>query len=58
LSAKGVEADLVDVTRDSEALREMRMLAGGARTAPVITVCDKVLLGFNKEELEAAASCL
>ena len=58
LSARGVEADLVDVTRDTDALREMKTLAGGARTAPVIALCNKVLVGFNKEELEEAAGCL
>jgi glutaredoxin len=57
-TGKGVEVDLVDVTRDSEALQEMRKLAGGVRTAPVISICDKVFVGFNKRELEEAASCL
>jgi len=58
LSGKGVDFDMVDVTRDSEALLEMKKLAGGVRAAPVISVCDKVLLGFNKKELEEAANCL
>jgi glutaredoxin len=58
LSGRGVDVDLVDVTSDSEALKEMKKLTGGIRTAPVISVCDKVLVGFNKKELEEATSCL
>ena len=58
LSGKGLDFDMVDVTRDSEALGEMKKLAGGVRTAPVISICDKVLVGFDKKELEEAASCL
>ena len=58
LSGKGVDFDMVDVTRDSEALLEMKRLARGVRTAPVISVCDKVILGFNEKELEEAVSCL
>jgi len=58
LSAKGIDADLVDVTRDSEALKEMTKLTGGIRRAPVISLCDKVLVGFNKKELEEASNCL
>jgi len=58
LSGKGLDFDMVDVTRDSEALGEMKKLAGGVRTAPVISICDKVLVGFDKKQLEEAASCL
>ncbi len=58
LSEKGVEFDLVDVSRDAVAFEEMRKISKGARTAPIISVCDKVLLGFKKEELEEAVSCL
>lgn len=58
LAGKGLDADLVDVSRDIDALQEMKNLTGGVRTAPVISVCDKVLIGFNKKELEEAASCL
>jgi glutaredoxin len=57
-AGKGVEVDLVDVSGDNEALLEMRKLSGGVRTAPVISICDKVFVGFNKKELEEAASCL
>ena len=58
LAERGADVDLVDVTSDSEAFQEMKKLSGGVRTAPVISVCDKVLIGFNKEQLEEAASCL
>lgn len=58
LSDKGVEFDYIDVTRDGEALREMRTLSRGARSVPIISVCDKVLVGFNRIELEKAISCL
>ena len=58
LSEKGVDFELVDVTTNSEALLEMKKLSGGARTAPVISVGDKVLIGFDKMQLEEALSCL
>ncbi len=58
LSEKGVEFDLVDVSSDPEAFQEMRKLSRGAKTAPIISVCDQVLLGFKREELEKAVSCL
>ena len=58
LSEKGVEFDSFDITSDREALREMQELSHGARTAPVISVGDKVLVGFNKEELEEAVNCI
>ncbi len=58
LTGKGLDVDLVDVSSDVTALQEMKKLTGGVRTAPVISVCDKVLIGFNKKELEEAADCL
>jgi glutaredoxin 3 len=58
LSEKGVDFEQVDVTTDIEALLEMKKLSGGARTAPVISVCDKVLVGFEQMQLEEALSCL
>ncbi len=58
LTEKGVQFDIFDVTRDMNAFQEMRSISHGARTAPVISICDKVLVGFNKEELERAVSCL
>jgi len=58
LAGKGLDVTLLDVSSDIEALQEMQKLTGGIRTAPVISVCEKVLVGFNKKELEEAASCL
>ena len=58
LSEKGVEFDSFDITRDREALQEMQELSHGARTAPVISVGDKVLVGFNRKELEEAVNCI
>jgi len=58
LSEKGVDFELVDVTTNSEALLEMKKLSGGARTAPVISIGDKVLVGFEKLQLDEALSCL
>jgi glutaredoxin 3 len=58
LSEKGVDFDYIDVTSDGEALKEMRTISKGARSAPIISVCDKVLIGFNKAELENAINCL
>ena len=57
LAEKGADVEMVDVSRDSEAFQEMKKLSGGVRTAPVISVCDKVLIGFNKKELEEAVGC-
>ena len=58
LAEKGADVEMVDVSNDSEAFQEMKKLSGGLRTAPVISVCDKVLIGFNKKELEEAVGCL
>ena len=55
---EGVDFEMVDVTTNSEALLEMKKLSGGARTAPVISVGDKVLVGFDKMQLDEALSCL
>ncbi|MGC9968001.1 MAG: glutaredoxin family protein [Syntrophobacteraceae bacterium] len=58
LSEKGGDFDLVDVTRAIEAFQQMQKLSGGARTAPVISICDKVFVGFKKKDIEEALSCL
>jgi glutaredoxin 3 len=58
LAEKGADVEMVDVSRDNEAFQEMKKLSGGVRTAPVISVCDKVLIGFNKKELDEAVGCL
>lgn len=43
---------------DKEALQEMRKLTGGARSVPVITVQDQVLIGFEPADLEKALKSL
>jgi glutaredoxin 3 len=58
LTEKGVDFDYVDVTRDRDSLREMRELSRGARSAPVVSIGDKVVVGFNKDELEKAIGIL
>jgi glutaredoxin 3 len=58
LTEKGVDFDYVDVTQDRAGLLEMRELSKGARTAPVISVGDTVVVGFNEKELEKAISLL
>ncbi len=54
LSEKGVDFDLVDITSDVDAFNEMKKVSGGARTAPVISIGDKVLVGFKKKDIEEA----
>ena len=58
LSKKGVEFTDYDVTKDREALKEMRKISGGALRAPVISVCNEVMVGFDRGRLEQALSCL
>lgn len=58
LSEKGVEFEAFDVSQDKDALQEMKRISGGARSVPVIVVCDKVLQGFDRETLEEALKCL
>ncbi len=58
LNSRGIGYDFVDVTKDREALKEMREISGGARSIPVIVVCNKVVIGFDQEELEQVLRCL
>ena len=58
LSQKGVEFIDYDLTKDREALEEMRRITGGARSVPVIAVCNEVMIGFDRERLEQALNCL
>lgn len=57
LSQKGVPYKEFDVTRDREALNEMVKISG-ARSVPVIAVCNDVMVGFDKGRLEHILSCL
>ena len=58
LSQKGVEYKAYDVTKDKAALEEMRKVSGGALRVPVISVCNEVLVGFDRGRVESALSCL
>jgi alkyl hydroperoxide reductase subunit F len=55
---KGIEFEAYDVTRDQDALQEMKRVSGGARSVPVIAVCDEVLIGFDRSAVEKALHCL
>ncbi|MBW1719887.1 MAG: glutaredoxin family protein [Deltaproteobacteria bacterium] len=57
LSKKGVEFTDYDVKNDKEALKEMKKISGGALRVPVISVCNDVLVGFDRDRLEQALSC-
>ncbi|MBW2019859.1 MAG: glutaredoxin family protein [Deltaproteobacteria bacterium] len=58
LSKKGVPYTTYDVTKDKEALEEMKKISGGALRVPVISVCNEVMVGFDRERLEQALRCL
>ena len=51
LSQQGIGYKDFDVTRDREALNEMVKISG-ARSVPVITALDEVIVGFDKGRLE------
>ncbi|HDM79124.1 MAG TPA: NrdH-redoxin, partial [Deltaproteobacteria bacterium] len=52
------EYDFVDVTKNKEALSEMREVSGGARSIPVIVACGKVIIGFDQAMLGEGLECL
>jgi hypothetical protein len=58
LSKKGVTFQDFNVINDKAALEEMRTISGGALRVPVISVCNEVMVGFDKNRLELALSCL
>ena len=58
LSQKGVDYVAYDVTKDREALKEMMEISGGARSVPVISVCNEVIVGFDSNRVEQALNCL
>ena len=58
LSQKGVDFTAYDVTSDREALEEMKRITGGARSVPVIAVCNQVIVGFDRDRVEQALNCL
>ena len=58
LTEKGVQFTAYDVTSDKAALEEMRKISGGALRVPVISVCNEVMVGFDRERLASALTCL
>ena len=57
-SERGVEYVEIDVTRDKKALEEMKHISGGARSVPVISICNDVMVGFDRERVEHSLKCL
>jgi glutaredoxin len=57
LSQKGIPYTDYDVTSDSKALEEMVKLSG-ARSVPVITACNDVMVGFDKGRLDQLLTCV
>ena len=51
LSKKGVPFTAYDVKKDKEALKEMKRMSGGALRVPVISVCNEVMVGFDRGRL-------
>ncbi len=58
LKEHGVEFDSIDITESPEAFQEMRTVSRGARSVPIISVCDRVLVGYDRAELLQAIGCL
>jgi alkyl hydroperoxide reductase subunit F len=58
LSQKGVEYIAYDVTKDRDALKEMMEISGGARSVPVISICNEVMVGFDSDRVQQALNCL
>jgi len=57
LSQKGYKFTEYDVTKDRAALDEM-VRVSGARSVPVITACNEVMVGFERNRLEQMLSCM
>ncbi len=57
LSQKGYAFTEYDVTKDRAALDEMVKISG-ARSVPVISACNEVMVGFDKTRLEQMLSCI
>ncbi len=58
LHEQGVDYENHEVTSDPEAMEEMLRVSGGVRKVPVIAVCDEVIIGFDRDRLLQAVSCL
>ena len=48
---KGIEFEVVDVSKDQEAAREM-VEKSGQMGVPVIDIDGKIIVGFNKDAIE------
>ncbi len=57
LSQKGFKFTEFDVTKDRAALDEMVKISG-ARSVPVISACNEVMVGFDRTRLEQMLSCI
>jgi glutaredoxin 3 len=57
LSQKGYKFRDFDVTKDRAALDEMVKISG-ARSVPVISACNEVMVGFDRTRLEQMLSCI
>ena len=57
LSQKGYEFTEYDVTKDRAALDEMVRISG-ARSVPVISACNEVMIGFDRTRLEQMLKCI
>ncbi len=57
LSQKGFKFTEYDVTKDRAALDEMVKISG-ARSVPVITACNEVMVGFEPNRLQQMLSCI
>jgi glutaredoxin 3 len=58
LSKEGIDYVAYDVTKDRDALKEMMEVSGGARSVPVISVCNNVMIGFDADRLKLDLNCL
>jgi len=57
LSQKGYKYTEFDVTKDRAALDEMVKISG-ARSVPVISACNEVMIGFDRNRLDQMLSCI
>ena len=55
LSQKGIAYEAFDVGKDKEAAKEM-IKVSGARSVPVITIGEEVIIGFDAARIDAALS--
>ena len=53
LKEKGVEFEDIDVSQDHEKAREM-MSKSGQSGVPVVDINGKIIVGFNREEIDKA----